>query len=169
MARMTLKFKPDYEDYLNVSQAATFNRPTLVLVILMGVVSIATILALGLGWLSVDNERLLLYLLPPMMFIFFLLYTPVNLRRTAKKSAKESVETEWRVNNAGIAVSKGEETTKYSWESFGYVEESEGHYLFFSRTNRANYIFIPKAAFTDPAEETAFRELVTEHLGAFKH
>ncbi|MBG0788209.1 MAG: hypothetical protein H0S79_24235, partial [Anaerolineaceae bacterium] len=76
MARMTLKFKPDYDDYLNVSQAATFNRPTIVLVVVMGIVSIATILALGLGWLSVENERLLLYLLPPLMFIFFLLYTP---------------------------------------------------------------------------------------------
>ena len=169
MARMTLKFKPEYEDYLSVNQAATFNRPTIVLVILMGILSIATVLALGLGWLSVDNERLLLYLLPPMMFVFFLLYTPINLRRTAKKSAKESVEIEWRVNNAGISVIKGEDTTKYPWESFSYTEEANGYYLLFSRTNRADYIFIPKAAFTDPTEETAFRELAIEHLGTFKH
>ncbi len=169
MARMTFVFKPDYQDYLAVNQAATFNRPTMILVILMGIGSVATIVSLGLGWLSVDNERLLLYLLPPMMFIFFLLYTPINLRRTAKKSAQESVEFEWRVNNAGIAVTKGEETTKYTWESFGYVEESGGYYLFFALTNRTEYIFIPKAAFPDPAEETAFREIVTEHLGAFKH
>ncbi len=36
MSRLTLKFKPDYDDYLNASQAATFNRPTIVLVVLMG-------------------------------------------------------------------------------------------------------------------------------------
>ncbi len=168
MSRLTLKFKPDYDDYLNASQAATFNRPTIVLVVLMGIVSIATILALGLGWLSVENERLLLYLLPPMMFIFFLLYTPINLRRAAKKVAKEGLEFEWRVNNAGISVVKGEKTTKYNWESFSLAEESDGYYLLFSRANRSEYIFIPKAAFTEPDEEKAFRELVTEHLGTFK-
>ena len=168
MARMTLKFKPEYEDYLAVTQAATFNRPTIILVILMGVVSIATILALGLGWLSVDNERLLLYLLPPMMFVFFLLYTPINLRRTAKKSAKESQEIEWRVNNGGIAVAKGEETTKYAWESFSLAEENDDYYLIFSRTNRADFIFLPKASFADPAEETAFREILIEHLGSLR-
>ena len=168
MSRLTLKFKPDYDDYLNASQAATFNRPTIVLVVLMGIVSIATILALGLGWLSVENERLLLYLLPPLMFIFFLLYTPINLRRAAKKVAKEGLEFEWRVNNAGISEVKGEKTIKYNWESFSLAEESDGYYLLFSRTNRSEYIFIPKAAFTEPDEEKAFRELVTEHLGAFK-
>ena len=66
-----------------------------------------------------------------MMFVFFLLYTPINLRRTAKKSAKESVEIEWRVNNAGISVIKGEDTTKYPWESFSYTEEANGYYLLF--------------------------------------
>jgi len=169
MSRLNIKFKPDYDDYLNVTQAATFNRPTVVLVILMGIVSAGTILALGLGWLSVDNERLLLYLFPPMMFIFFLIYTPINLRRTAKKSAKESVEMEWKVNNTGISQSKGEETAKYPWEMLNHAEETDGYYLLFSRTNRAEYIFIPKAAFADPADEKAFREMVIENLGPFKH
>ena len=169
MSRLSVKFKPDYDDYLNVTQAATFNRPTVVLVILMGIVSAGTIIALGVGWLSVDNEQLLLYLLPPMMYIFFLIYTPINLRRSAKKSAKESVEMVWKVNNAGISVSKGEETVKYPWEMLSHAEETEGHYLLFSRTNRAEYIFVPKAAFTEPVDETTFRETVIENLGPFKH
>jgi len=46
---MTFVFKPDYEDYLAVNQAATFNRPTMILVILMGIGSVATIVSLGLG------------------------------------------------------------------------------------------------------------------------
>ena len=169
MSRVNIKFKPDYDDYLNVSQAATFNRPTVVLVILMGLVSAGTLLALGLGWLAVENERLMLYLLPPMMFVFFLIYTPINLRRNAKKSAKESLEIEWKINNAGISQIKDEETTKYPWEMLSHAEETAGYYLLFSRTNRAEYIFIPKAAFAAPAEEETFRELALEKLGPFKH
>lgn len=169
MSRLTFKFKPNYDDYLNVTQAATFNRPTIVLVILMGIVSAGTILALGVGWLSVDNERLLLYLLPPMMFIFFLIYTPLNLRRTAKKSARESLEMEWKINNSGVSQRKGEEIHKYPWEMLNHAEETEGYYLLFSRTNRAEYIFIPKAALAGPGEEEAFREIVMDHLGPFKH
>jgi hypothetical protein len=140
-----------------------------VLVILMGLVSIGTLLTLGLGWLSVGNERLLLYLLPPMMFVFFLIYTPINLRRNARKSAKEALEIEWKINNAGISESKGEETTKYPWEMLSHAEETAGYYLLFSRTNRAEYIFIPKAAFAASVDEESFRELVLEKLGPFKH
>lgn len=168
MARLSLTFKPDYDDYRTVSQAATFNKPTVILIILMGLVSMGTLLALGLGWVTVSSERLLLYLLPPAMFVFFLIYTPINLKRTAQKAAKDPEEIHWRVGKAGISVSKGETTTKYTWEGLGYIEELEGHFMFFSRTNRAEYIFIPKTAFTDPAEEDAFRELAVEHLGPIK-
>lgn len=168
MARLSLTFKPDYDDYRTVNQAATFNKPTIVLVVLMGIVSLATVLALGLGWVTVSSERLLLYLLPPMMFVFFLIYTPINLNRTAKKAAKDPDETHWQVGKSGISVSKGESTTKYPWESLGYIEELEGYFMLFSRTNRAEYIFIPKTAFADQAEQDAFRELAVEKLGPIK-
>ncbi len=79
-----------------------------------------------------------------MMFIFFLLYTPINLRRAAKKVAKEGLEFEWRVNNAGISVVKGEKTTKYNWESFSLAEESDGYYLLFSRAIAQNISSSPK-------------------------
>ena len=168
MARLSLTFKPDYDDYHTVNQAATFNKPTVILIILMGVVSVGTVLALGLGWVKVASERLLLYLLPPAMFVFFLIYTPINLKRTAQKAAKDPEEIHWRVSKAGISVSKGEETTKYTWEGMGYIEELEGYFIIFSRTNRSEFIFIPKTAFADPAEEDAFRELAEENLESVK-
>jgi hypothetical protein len=168
MARLSLTFKPDYDDYRTVNQAATFNKPTIILMILMGILSVATVLAIGLGWIKVGSERLLLYLLPPMMFVFFLIYTPINLKRTARKAADEPDETHWQVGRSGISVSKGESTTKYPWEALGYIEEIEGYFMLFSRTNRAEYIFIPKTAFADPAEEEAFRSLAVENLGPIK-
>ena len=56
MGRLSLTFKPDYDDYRTVNQAATFNKPTIILMILMGILSIATILALGLGWINVGQR-----------------------------------------------------------------------------------------------------------------
>jgi hypothetical protein len=168
MARQKLTYKPDYEDYLAVSRAAMFNTATIVLLILMGIMSAATILALALGWLSFDSNRLLLYLLPPGTFIFFMIYNPIDLRRKAKQAASTEDDTTWQVTKNGITVSQGEDTKKYPWDSLAQVQELPEQYIFFIKANRSTYVFINKSAFNNNDEEQEFRETVESHLGAIK-
>ncbi len=168
MARQKLTFKPEYGDYLAVSRAAMFNTATIVLLILMGIMSAATILALALGWLSLESNRLLLYLLPPGTFIFFLIYNPIDIRRKAKQAASTEDETSWQVTKNGITVTQGDETNKHPWKSLSHIQELPGQYIFFIKANRSTYIFITKNAFNKSEEEDEFRETVESYLGAIR-
>ncbi len=168
MARQKYNFKPKYKDYLAVSRAAMFNTATVVLLILMGIMSAATILALAVGWLSLESNRLLLYLIPPGTFIFFLIYNPIDIRRKARQSAEGDENTSWQVTKNGITVTKGDETTKYPWNALVQVQELPDQYIIFIKANRSTYIFITKNAFSDSEEEKEFRETVENHLGAIK-
>jgi hypothetical protein len=164
MARIQFQSKPQYEDYLTVNKAVTFNPPTVVLIIVMGIISAATFLGLILGWLSVESSRLLLYILPPAMFIFFMLYTPVNLRRRARQMANQADEIFWRLSNRGVTIDEGEESLKYKWETFSHVQELPNQYIFFFKANRAAFVFVPKTAFESQDKEEAFRDLLLTQL-----
>jgi hypothetical protein len=113
MTRIQLKCQPDYENYLAVNHAATFNAPTIVLIVLMGIVTLVTILGLALGWLNADTNQLLLYLLPPGTFILFLIYTPINLRRRVKQAAEQAKELSWHLSNSGITINEESESYKH--------------------------------------------------------
>ena len=169
MARQKISFKPAYEDYFTVSRAAMFNTATIVLLVLMGIMSAATILALALGWLTANGDRLLLYLLPPGTFIFFMIYNPIDLRRKAKQAASTEDNTTWQVTKNGITVTQGEDEKKYPWDSLAQVQELPEHFIIFIKANRSTYIFINKSAFNSSEEENEFRETIESHLGAIKN
>lgn len=168
MANPPLKFRPAYEDYLAVTKAATFNKATLVLIALMAVVSIATVIALITGWVSIESDRLMLYLLPPGAFVLFLLYTPIHLQRSARQSAEEAQEITWRAGSRGITIGEGEKTARHTWDAFGFMQELPEHFILFFKANRSTYIFIPKRAFESAEQEAEFRALVSAQMGAIK-
>ncbi len=165
MEKFRIHYKATYEDFLAASKAATYNTPTLVLIIAMGVISALTILALLTGWLALDNQRLLFYLLPPGMFVFFLVITPINLRREAKKSAQAAEEETWTISEKGIRIKKGEQTSKHPWVLFAKARQLPEHILLIYKANRASYIFIPMRAFENPQQRQAFERLIGQHLG----
>lgn len=167
MARIKLTYQPDYENYLRINRATTYNKPTIVLAVVMGFMSIATVLGLAFGWIDAGS-RILLYLLPPLMFIYFLIYTPIKLRRQAKELAEKNLTIEWRLSRAGITVDSNGEKQKYSWETFGATQELDQDYILFFKTNRSDYIFFPKDAFDNKDQEQQFREMVKTNIGGFK-
>ncbi len=160
MARIKLNFKPDYEDYLAVSKAATFNKPTLILMGIMVLSTIITVAGILVGRLSLDPNRLLLTIIPPGMFTIFLIAAPINLRRKAKKLAAENHMITWRVTNPGISVDENSDNQKYTWEAFGLAQELSEHFILFFKTNRSKYVFMPKRVFANAVEEKEFRELL---------
>ncbi len=160
MARIKLSFKPDYEDYLAVSKAATFNKPTLILMGIMVLSTIITVVGILIGRLTLDPNRLLLTIIPPGMFIIFLIAAPINLRRKAKKLAAEKHIITWRVTNLGISIDDNGDNQKYTWEAFGLVQELSKHFILFFKSNRSKYIFIPKRNFVNAVEEKEFRDLL---------
>ena len=83
MAVLQMTFTPTEEDFRTVNTAATFNTATIVLIAVMAVVSLGTVLALALGWLPPDPARLPFYILPSGLFVFFLVFTPIDLRHKA--------------------------------------------------------------------------------------
>lgn len=167
MPSLSAKFQPTYEDFLRIKRTTTFNKPTLLLTILMGLVTIGTLLGLALGWIQTESNRLLLYLLPPGMFVFYLIYTPFDLRRQSSKLAEQNQTIKWRVSEEGITVDTDGESKKHFWEMLGTAQETDLDYILFFRANRSNYIFIPKRAFKTPALEQQFREMTTAKLGKF--
>jgi hypothetical protein len=160
MARIKLSLEPDYEDYLAVSKAATFNKPTLILMGIMVLSTIITGIGILVGRLNLDSNRLLLTIIPPGMFIIFLIAAPINLRRKAKKLAAEKHIITWRVTNPGISVDEKGENQKYIWEAFGLAQELSEHFILFFKANRSKYIFMPKRIFANAAEEKEFRDLL---------
>jgi hypothetical protein len=168
MGKIHLTFTPEYEDYLASSKAATYNRPTRILITAMGVISLATVLALMLGWLSPDNERLMFYVLPPGMFIFFLVFTPLNLRRRAVKAAKQAGPVTWCASKKALTFTEEDETTRLSWDLFIEARDIPGYYLIIYKANRADYLFLPKRAFETPAQERQFRALMESQLGEIR-
>jgi hypothetical protein len=168
MDKIQLEFQPTYEDYLTVSRAATYNRPTRILIIAMGLISLATIAALLLGWLAPDNSRLLFFLLPPGMFLFFLIITPINLRRKAHQTAQDSTPVAWTVTTQTITIHEEDERIQQNWDLFADLQELPEHYLLFYQTNRSAYLFLPKRAFKTPAAEAQFREWAGNNLGEIK-
>lgn len=69
----------------------------------------AILLGLALGWLNPDSNSLLLYLLPPGMFIYFLIYTPIDLRQRFNQIADQNIVIIWRLTSAGITVDKDDQ------------------------------------------------------------
>lgn len=168
MPSLSAKFQPTYEDYLRINRTTTFNKPTLILMIMMGLVTIGTLLGLVLGWIQTDRNRLLLYLLPPAMFVFYLFYTPFEMRRQSRKLAEQVHTIKWRVGEDGITVDKDNESKKYLWEMLGTAQETDLDYILFFKANRSDYIFIPKRAFKTSALKQQFQEMTTANLGKFK-
>lgn len=165
---MRLTDKPTYEDLLAVRKAATFNRISIGLLILMGVVTVVTLLSLALGWINVPNNQLLLYLFPPAMYVFFLIYTPYNLRKAAREDAEKLVERSWRITAKGITVHHGDQTTSHTWEDFAFYQELDGQFLLFFKENRSKYIFLSKAAFSNQEQMADFQALLNTHLKKIK-
>jgi hypothetical protein len=168
MPSLSAKFQPTYEDYLRINRTTTYNKPTLILTILMGLVTIGTLLGLVLGWIQTDRNRLMLYLLPPAMFVFYLFYTPFDMRRQSRKLAEKVQTIKWRVAEDGITVDKDSESKKYLWEMLGTAQETDLDYILFLKANRSDYIFIPKRAFKNPALEQQFQATITANLGNFR-
>lgn len=168
MQELKLKFHPTYLDYLNVNKATTFNKPSLILLGLMGIMTVYTLTGLTVGWINVDPSLLILYLLPPGMFIVFLIYTPFNLRKKAQEMADQDLTIEWHINEKGISVKKNGIQNAYQWEDFGLTQELDDHYIIFFKANRSKYIFLPKKAFSDPDYEQQFREWLTKKIGQIR-
>jgi hypothetical protein len=164
MTQQTLIFKPTEEDALAVSRAATFNKPTIVLIGIMALVSLGTLLALAAGWMSPAGDRLLFYLLPPLTFIYFLIYTPIRLRRQARETAARDEESRWQVTEQGITIEKEEASDEHPWRSFSHAQELPEQFILFFAANRSEYIFLPKRAFSSSEQEEAFRNLLESHL-----
>lgn len=168
MQELKLKFHPTYEDYLSVNKATTFNKPSLILLGLMGIMTVYTLTGLAVGWINVDPALLVLYLLPPMMFVVFLIYTPFNLRKKAQELADQNLTIQWHINDKGISVEKNGKQNTYQWETLGVTQELDDHYIIFLKANRSKYIFLPKRAFSDPEDEKHFREWLTKKIGQIK-
>ena len=168
MRELKLKFHPIYEDYLTVNKATTFNKPSLILLGLMGIMTVYTITGLAVGWINVDPSLIILYLLPPGMFIVFLIYTPFNLRKKAQEMADQDLTIQWQINAEGIRVEKNGEQKIHKWESLGVTQELDEHFIIFFKANRSKYIFLPKKALSDPDDEKHFRKWLTKKIGQIK-
>ena len=168
MRELKLKFHPTYEDYLSVNKATTFNKPSLILLGLMGIMTVYTLTGLAVGWINVDPSLLVLYLLPPGMFIVFLIYTPFNLRKKAREMADQNLTVHWDIDADGIRVEQDGEQNFHQWETLAVTQELDDHYIIFFKANRSKYIFLPKKAFSDPENEKHFREWLTEKIGQIK-
>jgi len=168
MQELKLKFDPTYEDYLAINKATTFNKPSLVLLVLMGIMTVYTLTGLAVGWIDVDPSLLILYLLPPGMFIVFLIYTPFNLRKKAQEMADKELSPEWEIHDKGITIDRNGDEEEFQWEMLGVTQELDDHYILFFKANRSKYIFLPKKAFDDQADEKRFRAWVMEKIGQIK-
>lgn len=168
MRELKIKFHPTYEDYLSVNKATTFNKPSLILLGLMGIMTIYTLTGLAVGWINVDPSLIVLYLLPPGMFIVFLIYTPFNLRKKAREMADRDLTVHWDINVDGIKVEQDGEQNTYQWDTMGVTQELDDHYIIFFKANRSKYIFLPKKAFSEPEDEKHFREWLTKKIGQIK-
>ncbi len=168
MANVQIKFKPSYEDFLTVGKATTYNKTTLVLLVLMGVFAVITLAGIFMGWIAYDPDNLALYLVPHLIYVFFLIYTPVHLRYSARQSADEGHEVTWQVTQRGVTVNSGKFSDRHLWKAFNLVQELPDYYILYFKTSQVKYIFIPKTAFTSTAQEDTFREMVTANLGKIK-
>lgn len=168
MASVQIKFKPGYDDFLAAGKATTYNKPTIVLLVIMGLFAIGSLASILLGWVNYQPDNMVLYLVPHGIYVLFLLYTPFQLRRTARQSAADSPEVAWQVTQRAISVKAGQDADRYLWHAFTFAQELPEHYILYFKTNRVKYIFIPKRAFTSKAQEDNFRELVQSNLGKIK-
>lgn len=164
MARMRITFLPTYEDYFIVSKAATFNTPTLVLMGLMGLATLITFIGLIFGFITVDPGRMLLFVLPPGMFIVFLVAAPINLRYRARKMASDQTRFSWILTSTGITIEKNGQKEKLTWDTFGLVQELEQHFILFYQANRSKYIFLPKRALDGEEQQQDFRSLLKSKI-----
>ena len=168
MANVQIKFKPTYEDFLTVGKATTYNKATIVLLVLMGAFAAITLAGIFMGWTAYNPKNLGLYLIPHLLYVFFLLYTPFHLRYTARQSANESQETTWQVTQRGVTVNSGKYSDRHLWRAFNLVQELPEYYILYFKTSRVKYVFTPKTAFTSTTQESNFREIVQENLGRIK-
>lgn len=168
MSNLSVKFQPTYEEYLRVKTITTYNKPTIVLLILIGILTIATLLGFIFGWLEAEMPLLIWYLLPPGMFIFYLIHTPLDLRGQAQSMAAKKSTIEWRISEAQISVHTDGSVNEHTWEMLGTAQETDDLFILYLKSNRSEYIFIPKRAFRNPTQQAEFREAVSAHLGEFK-
>ena len=167
MENIKIEFQPSYDDYLTVSRATAFNKPTLVLIVLMSMVSIATLFGNLFGWLNLNPDLIPLYFLLPLLFLAFLFYTPINLRKQSKMLTSRKITVIWQLTDAGIAVSEGNENFQHAWNTLGIAQEIKDYYIFYFKINRLKFIFLPKNAFSSADQESRFQQMVKQYLGEF--
>lgn len=168
MTQIEIEFTPSYEDYLKTSMATTFNKPTLIILVLMVVMTIFTIFEIIFGWTNMDTTRLIFYAAPPMMFIIFLIYTPIKLRRQARQMADKRSQYQWRITNRGITVDENGAKNKHGWDTLSLAQEMDQYFIIFMKENRSKYIFMPKSALANTEQDAYFRELLAQNLGKLK-
>lgn len=165
MASIQVTFSPTYEDYLKVNRATTFNKPTLVLIGLMIITTLITLVGWYLGWLTVDSNRLLFFVLPPALFVFFMVYTMINLHRHAHQMAEQSPIITWYLDHAGIRVNESGQSQEFTWDHFSTAQDFGSYYILFFKSNPTQHLFILKSALTASGQEVLFRQLIAANLG----
>ncbi len=168
MAKFQLTFNPTYQDYLTVNRATTFNKPTLVLIGLMTLTTIITLVGWLIGWLTVDPNQLLFFVLPPALFVFFMVYTTINLHQHARQKANQTLAITWHLDCSGISIIEDGHSQNYSWDQFSIAQELDAYYLLFLKSSPSDHFFLPKSAFADMSQEQHFCKLVGLNLGMIK-
>ncbi len=164
---ITVHFTPAPQDYIKTYRFLqfhnTFSRITYGMIALLEVCLIASML--------VPNSGTRLWPVAvgiPVFMVLAVLLPAYSVGRRAKGNEQLLAETTWEVNDAQLRVSNQFVEAKYEWGFFqGLVENKEYFYLRHS-SNKRLYNFIPKRAFTSPAQMQEFRELFKEHTAAGK-
>lgn len=163
---LQIRFTPDKNDYIHASRALASKTPTfIVMAVIIGLIMVSAVLVLlfpDFGDGNFTSAALVTLLVGGFYVLYYLFLIPWQLARTFKKDVYLQKERIFTFFDAHVTMQVEDKSSDLVWENFEKVVEGKVLYLLIYKADQRVYPFIPKRAFSDPAAEEAFKEILAE-------
>lgn len=164
---LQIQFVPKREDYIAASRLLAAKTPLfLVLAVVTIVIVVGSLVGLVFQLFTDplwQNVALVSLVIGAFYMVYYFFLIPAQLSKTVKKNETLQLERKFTFSETAVDLMVGQQNSRMPWEHFKHVLAGKNFYVLVYEEEKKVYPFLPKGAFADSAEETAFLDLLKEH------
>lgn len=162
------RFKPTPTDYVNATLAFIFAQRSMILLAITSTLFVVMAVPVSLAYQSQGSVIATFILIIALGYLLIAVATVaaplMRVRRVAMQDDAMLAETTWSIDAESIEVRNRFEKSEMVWGMFGRVIETRRLVLLVFAENKRQFMFLPKRAFANAADQAAFLRLAREKL-----
>jgi hypothetical protein len=93
---------------------------------------------------------------------------PADVKKQIIKTGKTKVTQQYTFADEGVSIVSADYEVKHNWSLIKEISESKKFYFLIQADNPDALQFIPKSAFQNQEQDSAFRNLISQHVSDIK-